>query len=242
MHLNKVINKKILFLLIIFLTLSILIIGLIVKITKIKSQITIKLPVPIYKSQISIEEALQQRRSVREFKDEPITFQQVAQLLWAAQGVTSKIGFRTAPSAGALYPLEIFLVSGNVTGLPAGVYHYIPANHVLELLNTGDKRKDLAQAAFYQHDVQQGKADIVITADYKKTTAKYGSRGERYVYMEAGHAAENIFLQVVSLGLGTVTIGSFDNAAVKSVLNLSEKEDPLYILPVGKPANQAKFW
>lgn len=236
MDLNKIITKKTFFLLIILLALSILIIGLIMKTNKVKNQITITLSVPIYKSQISIEEALQRRRSVREFKNEPITLQQVAQLLWAAQGITSKMGFRTAPSAGALYPLEIYLVSGNVTGLPAGIYHYVPANHVLELLNSGDKRKDLAHAALYQHDIQQGEADIVITADYRKTTAKYGSRGERYVYMEAGHAAENICLQVVSLGLGTVTIGSFDDAAVKSVLNVSTRENPLYIMPIGKPA------
>lgn len=127
-------------------------------------------------------------------------------------------------------------MSGNVTGLPVGVYHYIPTNNVLELLNAGDKRKDLAHAALNQLNVQKGVADIVITADYKKTTAKYGSRGKRYVYMEVGHVAENICLQVVSLGLGTVPIGSFDDAAVKSVLNLSAKENPLYIMPIGQYA------
>lgn len=193
------------------------------------------LPAPIFKSETSIEEALKWRRSTREFKAGPITLQQISQLLWAAQGITYANGFRTAPSAGALYPLEIYVVSGNITNLPAGVYHYSPVNHALEILIMGDKRKDLWSAAEKQGGVEQGAADIVITANYKKTTIKYGRRGIRYVDMEAGHVAENISLQLVSLRLGTVTIGAFDDSAVKSVLKLPHGEEPLYIMPIGKP-------
>lgn len=189
---------------------------------------------PIYKSETSIEEALKWRRSTREFKEESISLQQISQLLWAAQGITSANGFRTAPSAGAIYPLEIYLVSGSINNLPAGVYHYSPVNHALELLNIGDKRRDLWRAMQKQGNVKQGAADIVIAANYKKTTRKYGSRGTRYVDMEAGHVAENVGLQLVSLRLGTVTIGAFDDEAVKSVLNFPQEEVPLYIMPIGK--------
>jgi SagB-type dehydrogenase family enzyme len=191
------------------------------------------LPTPIYKSKTSIEEALKSRRSVREYKEGPITLQQVSQLLWAAQGITSVNGFRTAPSAGALYPLEIYIVSGNVLNLPAGVYHYVPANHALELITAGDGRMDLTRAAQNQDSIKLAVADIVIAANYKKTTVKYGNRGTRYVDMEAGHVAQNISLQVVSLKLGTVTIGAFNNSVVKSVLNLPQEEEPLYIMPIG---------
>jgi SagB-type dehydrogenase family enzyme len=211
------------------------IVALNLKTRNMKPPITlIALPAPIYKSETSIEEALKWRRSIREFKGESITLQQISQLLWAAQGITSANGFRTAPSAGALYPLEIYLVSGNVTSLPAGVYHYSPVNHALELFIMGDKRRDLCRAAQKQVSVEQGAADIVIAANYKKTTVKYGSRGKRYVDMEAGHVAENVSLQLVSLRLGTVTIGAFDDSAVKSVLNLPHGEEPLYIMPIGK--------
>lgn len=195
--------------------------------------LTITLPTPIFKSSTSIEEALKRRRSIRAYTDKPINLKQVSQLLWAAQGITSPDGFRTTPSAGALYPLEIYLVSGRVVNLPAGVYHYRPAHHALELLNTGDKRKELALAAVQINSIQQGSAAIVITANFKKTTFKYGSRGKRYVEMEAGHAAENISLQIVSLSLGTVTIGSFDDSLVKSVLHLPRTLTPLYIMPIG---------
>lgn len=198
------------------------------------SRAKIALPEPIYKSSVSIEEAIQARRSVREFKNEPISMQQLAQLLWAAQGITSKNGFRSAPSAGALYPLEIYVVSGNVSGLAPGVYHYLPKEHSLELLVAGDKRGDLEKAAFMTADVKQGQIDIVITGVFKRTTAKYGNRGLRYVYMEAGHAAQNIYLQAVSLKLGTVSMGAFKDADVSKVLQIVGQEDPLYIMPVGK--------
>ena len=194
----------------------------------------VKLPDPIYNSKISIEETLKNRRSIRQYKNTSISIPQISQLLWAAQGITSPQGFRTAPSAGALYPLEIYLVSGNIQGLASGIYHYSPKEHALELLIKGDKRNALSDAALAQSDVQSGAADIIITAIYARTTNKYGERGERYVHMEAGHAAENICLQVVSLGLGTVTIGAFNDTEVQKLLKLPEGEYPLYIMPIGQ--------
>lgn len=193
----------------------------------------IQLPAPVFHSNTSIEAALKQRRSIREYKDEPISLQHVSQLLWAAQGITSKEGFRTAPSAGALYPLEIYIVSGKISNLPSGIYHYLPSEHSLVAIAGGDQRNELAKIAFKQNSVKNAAIDIVITAAYIKTVNKYGARGERYIAMEAGHAAENVCLQAVSLQLGTVTIGAFDDDMLKKFLNTTN-EDPLYILPIGK--------
>lgn len=200
-----------------------------------ESHMKIKLPPPIYNSQISIEEALKQRRSIRQYKNESLTLQQVAQLLWAAQGITATNGLRTAPSAGALYPLEVYLVSGDIRDMGAGVYHYLPNEHALAQVTDGDKRTKLAEAAFKQSDVEHGAADILITAVYQRTIKKYGARGKEFVYLEAGHAAQNIYLQAISLQLGTVSIGAFDGAAVKKVLTIPNEEDPIYIMPIGKP-------
>ena len=194
----------------------------------------IKLPAPVYHSNISIEETLKQRRSIRRFKNEALNLAQAAQLLWAAQGITSPSGFRTAPSAGGIYPLELYLVNGNVQDLPQGIYHYSPLEHSLNLLMGGDKRAELAAAAHEQNDLKEGAMILVITANYKKTNHKYGTLGERFVNMEVGHAAENIYLQSVSLGVGTVSIGVFDENAVKRILGLPREEEPLYLMPVGK--------
>ncbi len=201
----------------------------------IKGNQVIKLPAPVFRGNISVEEALKQRRSLRQYKNEALNLQQVSQLLWAAQGTTSTTGFRTAPSAGGLYPLEVYVVSGNVQNLPAGVYHYLSAKNSLELISTGDKRKELAAAAHAQNDINEAAFDLLITANYKKTASKYGNRSERFADMEAGHAAQNIYLQTVSLGLGTVSIGVFDEAITKHLLSLPREETPLYIMPVGKP-------
>lgn len=196
-------------------------------------QMIITLPKPNLTGTVSIETALQQRRSVREYQDEPLNMQQVSQLLWAAQGVTSSDGRRTAPSAGAIYPLEVYLVVGNVTDLAAGVYHYLPKSNTLEAVVAGDVRASLANAAMGQASVGKGAINIVITAQISKTAEKYGVRAERFVAMEAGHAAENIYLQAVGLKLGTVSIGAFDDRAVMQLLNLPRYEEPLYIMPVG---------
>jgi SagB-type dehydrogenase family enzyme len=195
---------------------------------------TIKLPEPKYDSDISIEEALLKRRSVRSYKDSPLTLSEVSQLLWAAQGITNPRGLRTAPSAGALYPLEIYVVAGNVEDLPDGVYNYRPDKHELAKVVKGDKRTELSNAALGQTSVRNAAAVIVFSAVYGRTTVKYGDRGMQYVHIETGHAAQNVFLQTIPLNLGTVVIGAFHDDEVKKILQMSDREQPLYIMPVGR--------
>lgn len=197
-------------------------------------QLKIKLPEPTYSSKTSIEAALKHRRSVREYTNAPLTLKQVSQLLWAAQGITSKNGFRTAPSAGALYPLQIYLVSANVKNLSSGIYRYLPTDHALEMLVEGDLRAPLADAALEQSAVKSAAAEIVITGIYARTINKYGTRGTQFVFMEAGHASENIYLQAVSLNLGTVAVGGFDDVLVKKAMHLTANQNPLYIMPIGR--------
>lgn len=200
-----------------------------------QSFISIPLPAPLLKSNISIEEALLNRRSERNYKNEPLEIKDISQLLWAAQGITSDNNKgRTAPSAGALYPLELYLVSGNINTIPAGVYHYRPFDHSLLQIASGNKQMSLASAAHLQGSLNRSAAVIVITAEYIRTTRKYAERGIRYVQMEAGHAAQNICLQAVSLNIGTVTIGSFSDSLVKQILSIPETEIPLYLMPIGK--------
>jgi len=195
----------------------------------------IKLPEPVYTSATSIEEALLKRRSVRRYSDAPIELKDISQLLWAAQGITAEAqGGRTAPSAGALYPLEIFVAGGNINDLLPGVYHYLPGGHSLQLVTEGDKRTLLRNAAHLQGAPNRSAAVIIIAADYSRNTRKYAEKGVRYVNMEAGHAAQNICLQAVSLSIGTVTMGSFDDNKVKLILMLPGNLEPLYLMPVGK--------
>ncbi len=195
---------------------------------------TIKLPPPIAKGKISLEEAIKKRRSERDFQDRALTLSQVSQILWAAQGITEEGGFkRAAPSAGALYPLELYLVVKKVEELEAGVYHYHPANHTLDLIWRGNYQTPLAKACLGQMFIADAPVSVVIAAQYERTTAKYGKRGLRYVHMEVGHVGENICLQVVALGLGTVTIGAFWDEEVSRDLSLPKKYEPLYVLPVG---------
>ncbi len=198
------------------------------------SKTWIELPPPTLDSQTSIEEALSKRRSVREYRDAPLTLNEVAQLLWAAQGITSPEGLRTAPSAGALYPLEVYLLVGNVEGLTSGVYHYHPHEHALSKILEGDRRVALSEASLGQEAVRQGAAVILIAAIYERTTRKYGERGIQYVHMEVGSVAQNIYLQAESLDLGTVFIGAFYDEQVKSVVGLPSQEEPLCIMPIGR--------
>ena len=194
----------------------------------------INLPAPQYDSDVSIEQSLLNRRSTRSYTGEPLTLQEVSQLLWAAQGVTDPRGFRTAPSAGALYPLELYLVAGDVEDLIPGVYRYEPDGHQLVKIMDGDKRAELADAALGQSSVKEGAISLVFTGVYERTTGKYGERGIRYVHIEVGHAAQNLCLQATAMGLGVVTVGAFSDEQVTELLNLPEKEQPLYIIPVGR--------
>jgi len=195
----------------------------------------IQLPAPNYKSTISIEETLQKRRSVREYSKEPLSLSEVSQILWAAQGITDKTyGLRTAPSAGALYPIEVYLIAANVTELTEGIYKYDPRKHTLKEITEGDKRIEISNAALRQDAIENSSAIVLITAIYERTSVKYGKRTERYVNIEVGHVGQNIYLQAVSLGLGTVMIGAFEDDALKKVLKLPANEFPLAIYPLGK--------
>ncbi len=196
---------------------------------------TLSLPLPRQDSGFSLERALHERRSVREFGKAALTQAEVSQLLWAAQGITSHDGLRTAPSAGALYPLELYLVVGMVRDLDPGVYKYTPSGHKLMKIIAGDQRHKLASAAHGQDSVADAAAVLVFTAVERRTTRKYGSRGVRYVHIEIGHASQNVFLQAMALGLGTVVVGAFEDDRVGELLNLPQGEAPLYLMPLGRP-------
>jgi SagB-type dehydrogenase family enzyme len=184
---------------------------------------------------VSVERALAQRRSVRGYSAEPLSLAEVAQLLWAAQGVTSGEGRRTAPSAGALYPLEVYLVAGNVSGLAPGAYRYDSKRHRLLPHRQGDLREALAERALEQSWVAEAPALLVFSAFPERTARKYGGRAPRYVHIEVGHAAQNVYLQAVALGLGTVVVGAFEDAPLGRVLGLSPGEIPVSLMPVGRP-------
>lgn len=188
------------------------------------------LPTPAVSGDVSLEAALAGRRSVREFSDRPLAAAELGQLLWAAQGITDPRGYRTAPSAGALYPLEIYVVTAG------GLYHYQPARHALAVVGGSDVRQALYEAALRQEAVSRAPAVFVIAAVYERTAVKYGAeRSPRYVHLEAGHAAQNVLLQAVALGLGAVPIGAFDDGAIQEAMGLPAEEQPLYLIPVGRP-------
>ncbi len=194
---------------------------------------TITLPRPNARGELSVEEALEARRSIRHFTGQPVPLQAIGQLFWAAQGETSSDGDRTAPSAGGLLPLETQLVAGNVVGLDPGLYRYHPREHAISLQIAGDLRDRLRNAARWQAWVGEAAAVLVISAVYSRTAAKYGSRAERYVHMEVGHVSQNVYLQAQSLALGTVIVGSFEDDEVHGVLELPPNEAPLALMPLG---------
>ncbi len=190
----------------------------------------IRLPEPARKGGVSLEESIQNRRSVRRFLNKDLSLEQIGQLLWSVQGITGDSGHRSAPSAGATYPLEIYAATRD------GLYHYMPQSHALEVIATKDVRRDLSLASFGQTSVSDAGVDIIICAQYSRTAALYKDRAERYVHMEVGHAAENLHLQAVVLGLVSVPIGSFDDAIIKKICRLPQDYEPLYIVPVGYAA------
>jgi len=196
------------------------------------------LPSPSQRGSVSLEEAITRRRSERDFTPQPISRFHLSQILWAAQGISgTSWRYRTVPSAGATYPLEVFIACGRngIEGVDDGVYHYNAAHHSLTLHYKGDVRLELARAALGQQYIYQAPVDIVICAIYQRTTRYYGSRGERYVHIEVGHVGQNIYLQAVALGLATVAIGAFYEEEVREVLRLDKQYEPLYIMPLGKP-------
>lgn len=196
------------------------------------------LPPPSQRGAQSLEEAIARRRSVRDFALTTITPGQLSQVLWAAQGITeASWKLRSVPSAGATYPLEIFVVTGekSVDGLDEGVYRYDIDTHSLTQRHSRDVRLELAQAALNQDFIYRAPVDIVICALFDRTTRRYGTRGERYVCIEVGHAGQNIYLQATALGLATAAIGAFDDEQAREALGLEKQYRPLYIMPVGKP-------
>ncbi len=198
----------------------------------------IYLPLPIFKGNMSLEEAILHRRSIREYRKESLTLHQLSQLLWAAQGITEvRWGFRASPSAGATYPLEIYVVVGNngVRELASGVYRYKPHSHSLVLVKKGDVREELYSACLNQEWVRDAPVVLVIVADYERTTRVYGERGIRYVHMEVGHVGQNIYLEATALGLGTVAVGAFYDDEVRVIIGAPENHHPLYVMPVGVP-------
>jgi SagB-type dehydrogenase family enzyme len=195
----------------------------------------IALPKPDLDEAVTLQRSLQERHSTREFGDAPVGLGELSQILWAAQGINSEHGGRTAPSAGALYPLELFVVAGRVDDLGPGVYRYRIRQHDLVRERQDDLRAALARAALDQEWLADAAAVLVISAVFERTTRKYGSRGRRYVHMEAGIAAQNVHLMVAALGLGTTIVGAFDDGKVQRVLELERECKPLILMPIGWP-------
>ena len=197
-------------------------------------QNSIKLPQPRFESRVSIEAALSKRRSVRSYSPDPLHLSEISQLLWSAQGLTGAKRYRTAPSAGALYPLEIYLAAGSLHDLQSGIYKYDPSEHRIVKTAEDARRTELCRAGLGQGSLRTAPAVLVFCAVFGRVTQKYGRRGHRYVYMEAGHAIQNTCLQAVALGLGAVVIGAFLDEEVSRTVGLEPDEQPLLLLPVGR--------
>ena len=195
----------------------------------------LKLPSPSSQGRMSVEEALQKRRTVRHFAQRGVDLAQVSQLLWGTDGMSDPRGYRTAPSAGATYPLEIYLVVGErgVAGLAPGLYHYRPQAHTLELTQKGDLRAAVARACLHQTWMAEAPVMVVLAAEYRRCMARYGDRGIRYTHMEVGHAGQNLFLQAEALGLACGIVGAFQDRILQEILKLPPSHEPLLVMPVG---------
>ena len=195
----------------------------------------IKLPAPTHQGKMAVEEALKKRRTVRRFAHRELDLAQVSQLLWGTDGISDPPGLRTAPSAGATYPLEIYLVVGErgVTGLAPGLYHYLPKTHSLELTQKGDLRTPVARASLNQTWMAEAPVMVVFAAEYHRCMARYGDRGIRYTHMEVGHAGQNLFLQAEALNLSCGIVGAFEDRNLSEILHLPQRHEPLLIMPVG---------
>jgi len=198
----------------------------------------IKLPPPSYKG-IILEDAIKKRRSIREYKDEPLNLSELSQILFSAQGITGELYgtyLRTAPSAGALYPIEIYLIVQNVKELEKGIYHYNVREHALEFIKKGDFKNEIFKAGIFQEMFLSAPVTLIYTAIFKRTTYKYDDRGYRYIYIEVGHIAQNVALECVSLGLASCVVGAFFDDMVNKLLQVDGKEEgTIYIQTIGKP-------
>ncbi len=199
-----------------------------------QTPLTYLLPYPLKEGSISVEKAISRRRSHRSYASSAISAEQISQILWAAYGM-SGVDLRTAPSAGALYPLELYLLAGNVLDIEPGVYKYNPPGHKIIRVIYRDIKSELSMAAFNQLMINTSPACLVYCAVYSRSTRRYGDRGfERYVCMDLGHSAQNVYLQTEAMGLGTCAVGAFNDLEVKTIMQLPEDEDPLYLMPIGK--------
>ena len=198
---------------------------------------TIALPPPQTVGGLPLETALAQRRSLRAYAPAPLSLSEIGQLAWAAQGITDpERGFRTSPSAGATFPIEIDLLITGLHGVADGMYRYLPREHALQPRSAGDRRRELEQAAMGQESLRQAPVVMAISGVTNRTARRYGDRAQRYVFMEAGHVAQNVYLQATAIGLGTVVIGAFRDEAMAAALGLAEGEQPLYLMPLGRVA------
>jgi SagB-type dehydrogenase family enzyme len=196
----------------------------------------IPLPKPSLDGNVSVEKAIKERRTIRDFKNRTLPLAHLSQLLWAGQGITDpKEKKRAAPSGGALYPLDIYVIVGEkgVEGIEAGIYHYLPQEHSILLISKGDRRKEIASASLWQEWMAKASVLFIITAEYKRITSKYGERGVRYALIEVGHVGQNLFLQAEALGLGAGIVGAFKDSDVLKVMGSPAKHEPLLIMPVG---------
>lgn len=196
--------------------------------------VEINLPEPDTVGNMTLEKALTLRRSVRSYKDEPLSIFEVSQLLWAAQGITNDRGFRTAPSAGATFPLEMYAMVNNVDGLKKGLYHYSPQDNSIKMISDDDMSADIMKACLSQSMITEGGIVLIFAAIFDRITSRYGDRGIRYAHNEIGHAAQNVHLQAAALDLGTVVIGAYRDDEVEEILNLENDKRVLYLMPVGK--------
>ncbi len=200
---------------------------------------SMKLPKPNTKGQLTVEQAIQQRRTVRAYSQQLISLEGLSQLLWSAQGITGRRGLkRAAPSAGALYPMDLYAVVGHraVNQLEAGVYHYDPQEHGLTMVNKQDLRKVVARACLSQMWMASAPIHLVITAEYQRITGKYGQRGIRYAFIEAGHIGQNLFLQAEALGLKAGIVGAYHDEKLIEIMAIPRTHEPLLVMPIGYAA------
>ena len=193
---------------------------------------TIELPQPKSAGGMPLHEVLARRRSRREYLDRGLTAEQIGQLCWAGQGITSAHGFRTAPSAGALYPIVLFVADER------GVFEYQPQKQRLVPRVSGDQRRRLERAALGQDCVGSAPVCLIVTYDPGRLSGKYGRRSERYCWLEAGHVAQNILLQATSMDLASAPIGAFHDQSVAKTLQLPSRLHPAYLLPIGYPVEE----